>query len=192
MKVVILGASGRTGRELVKQALELGHDVTAFVRDPSKLRVDIERSKVVQGNMLDQGSLERAIAGQDAVISALGSPGLGKSTDLSDATAMIVGIMETAGVKRLIFESTVGIGDSKGHTPWLARKTFIPLILRNVFADKELQEQYIKGSALDWVIVRPARLTNGPRTGIYRGRRRSKRTRSKQDDLSCRRRRIHA
>jgi putative NADH-flavin reductase len=168
MKVVILGATGGTGRELVKQALEIGHDVTAFVRDPSKLSLKHEKLSIVQGNMLDAASIERAIAGQDAVISALGSPGLGKSTDLSDATMLIINAMEASGVRRLIFESTVGISDSKNHTPWLARKTLIPLLLKNIFADKEIQERYIKDSSLDWIIVRPARLTNRPRTGKYR------------------------
>jgi putative NADH-flavin reductase len=168
MKLVILGATGRTGRELTDQALELGHDVTAFVRDASRLSIEHERLSVVEGNMLDPESLERAIAGRDAVLSALGSPGLGKSTDLSDGTANIIRVMETTGVTRLIFESTVGIGDSKNHAPWLARKTLIPLLLKNVFADKEIQEQRIRNSSLDWTIVRPARLTNGPLTGKYR------------------------
>lgn len=168
MKVVILGATGRTGRELVIQALELGHNVTAFVRDPLKLKIDHEKLAVVQGNMLDAASLENAIAGQDAVISALGSPGLGKSTDLSEGTANIIRVMDKTGVKRLIFESTIGIDDSEDHAPWLARKFFFPVVLKNVFADKEMQERYIKASDLDWTIVRPARLTNGKRTGKYR------------------------
>ena len=168
MKVVILGATGGTGRELVKQALELGHDVTAFVRDPSKLKLEHEKLSLVQGNMLDAASLEKAVAGKDAVISALGSPGLGKSTDLSEGTANIIRVMDNTGVKRLIFESTVGIDDSRDHAPWIARKFFFPVVLKNIFADKEIQERYIKASDLDWTIVRPARLTNGPRTSNYR------------------------
>jgi putative NADH-flavin reductase len=168
MKVVILGATGRTGRELVKQALELGHDVTAFVRDAAKMGIRHERLSVVEGNMLDAESLLRAIEGQDAVLSALGSPGLGPSTDLSQGTANIISAMGSAGVKRLIFESTIGIGDSAGHASWLARKFFFPVVLKNVFADKEIQERYIKASSLDWTIVRPARLTNGRRQSRYR------------------------
>ena len=168
MKVVILGATGGTGRELVKQALELGHDVTAFVRDPLKLKIEHEKLSVVQGNMLDPSTLETAVVGQDAVMSALGSPGLGKSTDLSEGTANIIRVMDNAGVKRLIFESTVGIDDSRNHAPWIARKFFFPVVLKNVFADKEIQERYIKASDLDWTIVRPAKLTNGSRTGKYR------------------------
>jgi putative NADH-flavin reductase len=168
MKVVILGATGGTGRELVKQALELGHDVTGFVRDPSKLKAEHKRLSVVQGNMLDPESLERAVAGQDAVVSALGSPGLGKSIDLSEGTANIIRVMDKLGVKRLIFESTVGIDDSRDHAPWIARKFFFPVVLKNVFTDKEIQEKYIKASDLDWTIVRPAKLTNGPRKGKYR------------------------
>jgi putative NADH-flavin reductase len=168
MKVVILGATGGTGRELVKQAVELGHDVTAFVRDLAKLKIEHERLSVVQGNMLDTASLEKAIIGQDVVVSALGSPGLGKSTDLSEGTANIIRAMDKAGVKRLVFESAIGIGDSHDDAPWLARKLFFPIVLKNIYADKEIQEKYIKASDLDWIIARPARLTNGPQTGKYR------------------------
>jgi putative NADH-flavin reductase len=168
MKVVILGATGGTGAELVKQAIEIGHEVTAFVRNPSKLNIKHERLKVVQGDMLDRNSLVNAIRGQDAIISALGSPGLKKSRDLSEGTRNIIDVMESLGVKRLVFESSVGIGDSLSQTSWFERKIFFPYVLKNIFADKEIQEEYIADSSLDWVIVRPAKLTNGKRRGIYR------------------------
>lgn len=168
MKVVILGAAGGTGRELVKQALELGHDVTAFVRSPSKLEIKHQQLSVVQGNTLDPASLESAIAGQDAVISAVGLSGLGKSTDLSTGTANVIRVVEGTGVKRFILESAVGIGDSTNHVPWFARKFFFPVILKNVVPEKLLQERSTKASELDWIIVRPGKLTNGPRTGKYR------------------------
>jgi putative NADH-flavin reductase len=168
LKVSILGASGRTGRELVKQALESGHDVTAFVRDPAKLKTTGDKLTVVQGDMLDAAAVERAVNGQDVVISALGSPGLGPSNDLSEGTRNIIAAMEKARVKRLIFESSIGIGDSRDHAGWFARKVFFPLVVKNVFADKEVQERLIMESSLDWIIVRPGRLTNGRRTGTYR------------------------
>lgn len=168
MKVLILGATGGTGLELVKQALAAGHDVTAFVRDPIKLKIVDERLKVVQGNILDVESLERAIPGHDAVISALGSPGLGPSTELSDGTRNIIDVMERSNVKRLIFETTVGVGDSREHLSWFARLFFFPLVIKNIVADKEIQERLIKESSLNWTIVRPGRLTNGPRVGRYR------------------------
>ena len=168
MKVLILGATGGTGLELVKQAVAAGHDVTAFVRDPKKLTISDDSLKAVQGNILDVGSLERAVPGQDAVISALGSPGLGPSTELSDGTRNIIAVMERSNVKRLIFETTIGVGDSREHLSWFAKWFFFPLVIRNVVADKEIQERLIKESSLDWTIVRPGRLTNGTRTGRYR------------------------
>lgn len=168
MKLLILGASGLTGRELVKQALEAGHDVTAFVRDPERLKISHERLRVAVGNILDRDSLDSAVPGHDAVLSALGSPGLGKSTELSDGTANIINAMERHGVKRLIFESSVGVGDSKSHLTRFAKYIFFPLVIRNIIADKEIQEGRIRSSGLDWTIVRPGRLTQGKRTGRYR------------------------
>lgn len=168
MRVLILGATGKTGRELVRQAVESGHTVTAFVRNPGKFEIEDENLKVVQGNILDRPSLERAMLGHEAVISALGSPGLRKSTDLSDGTRNIVAAMESSGVRRLVFESSIGVGDSRNHLGLFAKWVFFPLVIRNIIADKEIQERYIKESSLDWIIVRPGRLTNGRQTGKYR------------------------
>ncbi|HMO79165.1 MAG TPA: SDR family oxidoreductase [Pyrinomonadaceae bacterium] len=168
MKLLILGASGLTGRELVKQALAAGHEVTAFVRDPAKLDIRSDQLRVEVGNILNRISLETAIPGHDAVLSALGSPGLGKSTELSDGLRNIIDVMELNGPKRLIFESGIGIGDSAEHVPWFTKHVFIPFVIKNIYADKEIQERQIRESSLDWTIVRPAALTNGPRTGVYR------------------------
>ena len=76
--------------------------------------------------------------------------------------------MEMEGIKRLVFESSIGIGDSWDHLTWFTRWVFVPLLIRNIFADKEIQERVIMESELDWVIVRPGRLTNGPQRGAYR------------------------
>lgn len=168
MKLLIFGSTGRTGRELVMQALEAGHDVTAFARDPAKLEIDHDRLTAVKGDISDPASIHRAMPGHDVVLSALGSPGLGKSNMLSEGTRHIISAMASAGVNRLIFESSIGIGDSRDHAGVFARWIFFPLILRNIFADKEIQERIIMESSLDWIIVRPGRLTNGPRTGTYR------------------------
>jgi putative NADH-flavin reductase len=168
LNIIIFGSSGLTGRELVRQALEAGYDVTAFVRDPAKLKVEHDRLSMAVGNILDKASLDAAIPGHDAVISALGSPGLGKSTELSDGLRNIIAVMEQNGPRRFIFESGIGIGDSSDHIPWFAKHIFIPFVIRNIYADKEIQERLIRESSLDWTIVRPARLTNGPRKGKYR------------------------
>lgn len=209
MNLLILGATGGTGRALVEQALELGHNVTAFARDPSKIRVTHPNLRVVKGNILINSSLEAAIRGQDAVLSALGvrvrvAPLLaivilcqviarlahvtgavallirigipviaylmlfGRTTALSRGTRNVAKAMQRLGVKRFVSESSLGVGDSKGQLGFLYNYIIIPVLLRNIFADKEVQEKVIQESALEWVIVRPAALTNGPRTGVYR------------------------
>lgn len=168
MKLLIFGSTGKTGRELVNQALDAGYEVTAFARNPQKMEIRHDRLTVVKGDITDADSINVAVPGHDAVLSALGSPGLGKSTELSDGTRRIIASMEGSGVKRLIFESTVGVGDSSSHATVFARWFFFPVVIRNVLADKEIQERIIKESSLDWTIVRPGRLTNGPRRGIYR------------------------
>jgi putative NADH-flavin reductase len=168
MKLLIFGATGRTGRELVKQALESGNEVTAFVRDPAKMDIRHERLRVVRGDITDDASIGNAVLGHDAVLSALGSPGLRKSHELSVGTKSIISAMEGSGVKRLIFESSIGIGDSRDHANLFSKWIFFPLVVKNIFADKEIQERHVRDSSLDWTIVRPGRLTNGRRTGVYR------------------------
>ena len=208
MNLLILGATGGTGRALVEQALAAGHVVTAFARDPSKVRTKHQNLRVAKGDILDPASVEAAIHGQDAVLSALGIrvrvmpliviiilsqiirrlahlvgpvgwlvrlgiPLLAilflfrRTTTLSDGTRNLVQAMEKLGVKRFVCESSLGIGDSKGQLGFLYNFVVIPLLLRNIFADKEVQEKIIQESSLDWVIVRPAVLTNGPYTGEY-------------------------
>ena len=168
MNLLIFGATGGTGRHLVKQALAEGHTVTAFARNPAALEIRHSNLLAAQGDVTDYASVERALAGHEAVLSALGSPTLKRNTVLSDGTRHIIKAMGQVGVRRLVFESSIGVGDSKDHVGLLFKWVFLPLVLRHVFADKEVQERYIKESSLEWVIVRPARLTNGARRGRYR------------------------
>ena len=208
MKLVVFGATGGTGRALVEQALAQGHEVRAFVRNPAKMTTQHEKLKVVKGNVTDCHSVGAAVAGQDAVFSALGvrfnwvplitaiivSQVLVRTiamprwlqllTDIglpilallytartppivSQATKCILAAMEREGTKLFICESSLGIGDSKGQLGPFYTYFFIPILLRNVFADKEVQEKAIEASHVDWVIVRPGALTNGPKTGKY-------------------------
>jgi putative NADH-flavin reductase len=168
VNLLIFGATGGTGRALVERALDQGHLVTALARKPTALAMKHGDLTVARGNVLDYGSVEAAVKGKDAVLSALGTKVLRKNTILSDGTRNIIGAMEKLGVKRFICESSLGVGDSKGQLGFLYNYILIPLFLRNIFADKEVQEKYIQQSRLDWIIVRPAALTNGPRTGVYR------------------------
>ena len=168
MRVLIFGASGGTGRHLVEQALERGHQVTAFVRNPMKLPLQHPRLRVVQGDIQRADTIQAAVPGHEAVLSALGTRSLGPTTLLSDAAQQIVRTMEAHGVSRLLWESSLGVGETKGQLGPLYNWLLLPLFLRHVFADKERQEQVLKSSSLDWTIVQPAALTNGPLTGAYR------------------------
>jgi putative NADH-flavin reductase len=168
MKLLVFGSTGGAGRQLVEQALAQGHAVTAFARNPEKLDVEHPSLKVVQGDVMDLASVERAMQGQEVVLSALGAPASNKSAVRTEGTRQIVRAMEKAGVRRLISISTLGVGDSRDTIPFHYKYILVPLLLRRVFADHETQEDCIRQSRLDWIIVRPAALTNGNRTGVYR------------------------
>ena len=169
MRVLIVGATGGTGRELVAQALERGHTVTALVRDPSKLQSSHALLTVVQGDVLDEASVGRAMEGQEAVLSALGHKRFFYPTRiLSDGTRNILRAMDTHGTRRLVVETSLGIGDSVGRVGLYYTLFVIPVILPFYFWDKTRQERAIAKSDMDWVIVRPAMLTSGEKRGVYR------------------------
>ena len=165
MKLIIFGSTGSVGRQLVEQALEQGHAVTAFARDPEKVAVKHANLKFVQGDVMDSASVEKAVQGQQAVLSSLGA-GV-KGMVRSEGTRQIVCAMEKAGIRRLISLSTLGAGDS-WETLSLKYKILFRTLLRKALADHEAQENHIKKSQLDWTIVRPGGFTNGRRTGVYR------------------------
>lgn len=168
MKLLIVGATGGTGRELVRQALEQGHTVTALVRTPRKLALQHERLAVIQGNVLDAGAVERAVRGQEAVLSALGHKRwIVASSTLSRGTRNIVDSMKKHGVRRFVCETSLGVGDSIGRLGLYYTLFVIPFIVFFYFLDKGKQERIIRQSGLDWIIVRPARLTNGRQRGDY-------------------------
>ena len=171
-RVLIVGATGGTGRQLVAQALERGYAVTALVRDPSRLRVDHPRLTLVQGDVLDDASVEAAMRGQEAVLSALGHKRFFHPTRiLSEGTRNILRAMETNGVRRFVCETALGIGDSGWRMGLYYTLFIIPLILPFYFWDKTRQERMIAGSHVEWVIVRPGVLTNGDKRGRFqRGR----------------------
>ncbi len=157
MRLALFGATGRTGRHLLKQALAQGHTVTAFVRNPTAL-VPQERLTSIQGDVLNPAHVEEAVRNQDAVFSALGGT-------RTLATERILAAMEKLGVRRFICESAYGVGESKN-------KSLYALVAWQLakagFEDTERQERLIRQSRLEWIIVRPARLTDEPKRGIYR------------------------
>lgn len=168
-RVLIVGATGGTGRRLVAQALERGLWVTALVRNPSKLRLEHQRLTVVQGNVLDAGSIDTAMRGQEAVLSALGHQRYFYPTRIqSDGTKNVLRAMETHGVRRFVCMSSMGIGDSVGRLGLIYTFFVIPVILPFYFWDKTRQEKAIAASGVDWTIVRPGALTNGRKRGRVR------------------------
>jgi len=171
-RLLIVGATGGTGRQLVAQALERGYLVTALVRDPSKLQIDHAQLTVIQGDVLDEASIEAAMRGQEAVVSALGHKRYFYPTRiLSEGTRNILRAMETHRVSRLVCETSLGIGDSAGRMGLYYTLFTIPVVLPFYFWDKTRQERMIAESNLEWVIVRPGVLTNADKRGrFYHGR----------------------
>jgi putative NADH-flavin reductase len=166
MKLVIFGSTGSMGHPLVVQALEEGHTVTAFARNPAKLEIEHANLTVVQGDVLDSASLEMAVDGQDAVLCSLGAGA--KGTIRSEGTRNIVRAMEKAGVSRFVCLSTLGVGKSRANLSFFWKHIMFGLLLRRAYADHVGQEGYVKESRLDWTIVRPGAFTDGNRTGVYR------------------------
>ena len=169
MKILVLGATGATGRLIVSRALAEGHDVVVLARSRARTAI-LTGVQIVEGDARDGAALTRAIAGCDAVISALGT-GLSpfqKVTMLSRATRALVGVMNAQNVRRLVCITGLGAGDSLGHGGFFFDRLFLPLMLRHVYADKNRQEDVIRASALDWTIVRPTVLNDKPAHGRVR------------------------
>jgi putative NADH-flavin reductase len=168
-KLLVLGATGGTGRQIVSQALEAGHQVTAFVRNPEKMSIRHERLRLAAGDVPGGGpALGDAVRGQDVVISALGR-GRSFAPDglMQRAVPSIINAMQANQVRRLIVVSAMGVGDTSGDSPFLSR-LFARLFLRRIFADKLAGEALIKRSDVEWTIVHPTLLTDGPLTRQYR------------------------
>jgi uncharacterized protein YbjT (DUF2867 family) len=168
-KILVLGATGGTGRWIVSQALARGYEVVALVRSLEKAR-DLKGAKLVVGDARDARSLREALKGVDAVVSALGTPAspFREVTLLSEVTRALVEAMKAAGVSRLVAITGMGAGDSRGHGGFVFDKLIFPLLLRKVYADKDRQEAIVRQSGLDWVLVRPVVLNDKTGSGTVR------------------------
>jgi putative NADH-flavin reductase len=162
-KILVLGATGGTGRLIVSQALARGYQVTALVRSPEKAS-DLKGAKLVVGDVRDERALRNALEGQDAVVSALGTPAspFREVTLLSTATRALVDTMKAEHVSRLVCITGLGAGDSAGHGGFLFDNLIFPLLLKRVYADKNRQEAIVRDSGLDWILVRPSVLSDKP------------------------------
>jgi putative NADH-flavin reductase len=170
MKLVVLGATGSTGLEIVRQAIEQGHSVTAFVRSAERLKPFRDRISVKQGNLLDAAELEPVLQGHDAVLSAFGPRAPISKMDahlLRQFAIALTSAMPRAGVRRVVVESVAFLFKDAVIPPaYLLGKLLFPRVL----ADASAMEKVLEKSGLDWTIARPPRLTAKPYTGKYRVR----------------------
>jgi putative NADH-flavin reductase len=180
VKLTVFGASGRTGTQLVRQALDAGHEVTAVVRDRGRLAVaDHPGLSVVVADVMRPAAIEGPVAGRDAVISALGASrrpdertAAAHSRICTDSARSITTAMRAAGTGRLVVVSASGpFTEGDGPIMRYLAKPIAQRVLRDPFADLVGMEAVVRGSGLDWTILRPPRLTDKPLTGRYRTRR---------------------
>lgn len=188
MNLLIFGATGSVGVQLVAQALQQGHQVSAFSRQPQRLlalnpalrlatRGDsvagkdstpapVAKLRLIAGDVLNAAEVEQAMSGHDVVLCTLGAGRAGRVR--SQGTRHIVAAMQAAGVRRLICQTTLGVGDSWGNLNFFWKHVMFGGLLRPAFADHVSQEACVKQSGLDWIMVRPGAFTGGPKTGRYR------------------------
>jgi uncharacterized protein YbjT (DUF2867 family) len=170
--VLVIGASRGIGLETVKSLLAAGFRVRALARSAGAIAIEDPQLEKISGDALDKATVEAALTGVDAVVQSLGvafsADAVFKGTTLfSRATRVLVDAMSARGVKRLIAVTGFGAGDSRGHGGFLYESVLFPLLLKRVYDDKDIAEQMIKASALDWTIVRPGALTSGASRGTY-------------------------
>ncbi len=169
LRLLVVGATGGTGRKLVEQAVQRGYHVTALARNPSKLEIAHPRLTVMQGDVMDYTSLEPALRGQHAVVCALGHKRwFSTNRILSEGTRNLLRAMEAHAVARLICETSLGVGSSSGRMGLYYTLLVIPFILPLYFYDKVRQEKAVAASQVDWVIVRPGALIDAAPRGVSR------------------------
>lgn len=164
MKILVIGANGKTGSLVVDRAVEMGHEVSVLVRRAGlPLKPGI---KVITGDALKPDDVQQAMNQQDAVIECVGGTAPWKNQTLErDAMRNIVDAMKKSGAKRLVVVSAMGVGDSTAQSPWWYRFLMLPTFLRGSTADKTDMEAVVRESGLDWVIARPPILGDGTAKG---------------------------
>ncbi len=165
--MAIFGGTGGVGRWLLAIARENGDHVKLLVRRRNDLPRDLGAIGVLEGDARDPEAVDATVGGCDVVFSALGSDGLGPTTLYSTAARNIVAAMRRSQATRLLAVSSAGVEDDPNMN-FFSRRIVLPFVLRNVLADMREMEREIAASGLVWTVVRPSRLTDGPRTGLYR------------------------
>ncbi|MGW3286991.1 NAD(P)-dependent oxidoreductase [Streptomyces sp. NPDC001002] len=170
MHLTVFGATGGIGQEIVRQALDSGHRVTAVVRDPARLAVTGEQLEVFRSELTDPEEVRAAVAGRDAVLSGLGARSRKEAGVAVRLTRTVLGAMDATGVRRLVVVSAGPVGPApvpEGPVDRTARR-IVTALLKDVYADLGAMEAELARSATDWTVVRPPRLQNKPVTGVYR------------------------
>ncbi len=162
MRLFVIGGSGQVGRRIVGEALLRGHEVTVQSRVHSRVP---PLAKPAVGHPCDGRFLADALPGHDAVLYALGIDHAQPTTLFSDSTRALITAMQAAGVARLVAITGIGTAETRGHGGWFYNHVVYPLFTRNRYADKDVQEELIALSPLDWTIIRPGPFTAGPLPG---------------------------
>lgn len=170
MRLTVFGATGGVGGEIVRQALEAGHEVTAVVRDPARLTATGERLHVVRADLSDPEALRGAVAGRDAVLSGLGARSRRAAGVTARLTGAVLAAMTAEGVRRLVIVSAAPVGPAPEDDGPLDRalRSVVSAVLKDVYADLRETEAELARSTAEWTSVRPPRLLDRPLTGRYR------------------------
>jgi putative NADH-flavin reductase len=168
VNLLVVGGTRGCGREVVLQGSRRGHAITLLARRAVAVPA-VPRLTLVEGDARDEAAVAQAMQGQDAVIVCLGTPLTRRPVRLfSDAMAVILRAMATAGVQRLLYVTGLGAGDSRGRGGLVYDRLLVPLFLRTIYSDKDRSEALVMASPTRWTICRPGLLTNGPMLARYR------------------------
>lgn len=170
LNILVIGANGGIGRKAVEEALAAGYRVTALLRTPSKLGLSHPRLEIAAGDIRQPETFEKYLDGHDAVISAIGEKNREPTTLYSEGARNLLNMMKRKGIKRAFFISAQAIEISPAQPFWarLVTKYIVQKLFGNGYADQRIMEKLVKQSDIDWTIMRPPRLTDGPATGRYR------------------------
>ena len=168
MKLAIFGASKGIGHQLLRIAIEDGHEVTALLRTPNSLKISHPNLHIIKGDILEPTKVANVTNNQDGICVCIGIPPTRKSVDVfSKGIKNILSSIDIHTKPKLIVITGIGAGDSEGHGGFLYDRIINPLLLKNIYKDKNRAEDLLKKSYSHWMIVRPGFLTNGPRTEKY-------------------------
>jgi putative NADH-flavin reductase len=166
--IFLIGGTSGTGLCFLQQALDAGHKVTLYARNPAKCTISNPNLKLVKGELTDVEGMKKALEGCDISVFTAGVMGNKPTTVISDGVKKAIEATEAQHIKRFIAVTSLGLGDTWEQALWTFRKIIVPLFIRGSFADKQLGEDYIMKSNLDWIIIRPARLLDKPPSRNYR------------------------